>query len=118
MSSPYYRTQRRPRTLLLLALLSWILIVSWITPLAAQSNHDYPRTGVFHFAKARPEWYAQFDLVITSQTGAGFARAIKEISPETIVLASVRDWNTFSRKSVPDEWYVRDSRGNKYCYTD
>jgi len=95
-----------------LALSSLMLIFGYSDGFS-QFNHSYPRTGIFHWGGAPLEWYARFDLVVIGFSDDNLARGIKDINSNTIVLCSVKDWNTFSRKVVPDEWYVRDSKGNK-----
>jgi len=88
-----------------------VLILAHFTLLRAQQGHDYPRIGVFHWGGAPAEWYAKFDLVITANRGSNFARSIKSINPNTIVLPT-RDWNAGAGiPHIPDDWYVRDSNG-------
>lgn len=81
----------------------------------AQVNHKYPKVGIFRFGKAAPvEWYAKFDLVITSNTSSSFVNSIKAINPKTKVLWTV-DWNAGARINnfnIPEEWRVKDSNGN------
>ncbi len=101
-----------------------------------QSNHSYPRIGVFHFASGSTpaEWHAKFDLIITSSNSSGFASAIKAINPDAIVLPT-KDWNAgagINNYNLPDEWKTQDSNGDyvtiyggmknliditDYCYT-
>ena len=80
--------------------------------LLAQQGPFYPRIGVFHWSGAPPEWYAQFGLIITANRSRTFAEAVKKINPNTYVLATT-DWNVGSELSIPDEWVVKDSKGNR-----
>jgi hypothetical protein len=91
-------------------------------------NHRYPRIGSFQWPGAVPDWYARFDLLDTGtsgfEQGANFARAIKAINPNVIILPS-RDWNAgpggYDGTEVPREWIARHSDGsfvNLYFETD
>ncbi|MFO7889391.1 MAG: putative glycoside hydrolase [bacterium] len=88
------------------------LLTLFDTNLFAQQGPLFPRTGVFHWGGAQPEWYAKFGLVISWNNGDQFAQSIHDINPDCIVLPT-RDWNVGSGMSIPDEWIVRDSQGNK-----
>ena len=82
---------------------------------AADFNPTYPRTGIFQFGmKGPPEIYARFDYVFMTKKGNNLARAIKKISPDTVIVEADKDWNIFSRKEVPSkDWFVQDSKGNR-----
>ena len=50
-------------------------------------NHDYPRLGIFVWNTHAPtEYFAKFDLVVTSNNGTAFAQAVKNKNPEAYVL--------------------------------
>jgi len=95
----------------------WVFVTALslpLTTLQAQYNHSYPRTSVFNWGGAPVEWYAKFDLIDTPSNEASFVNGIKAINPNAIVLPT-RDWNYAAGiEPVPDEWYVRDSKGNKF----
>ena len=78
----------------------------------------YPRTGIFHWSSAQPDWYAKFDLVVTLERGNDHAEAIRAVDPDTIIVACVEDWNAINSRRVggeyPQEWRVVDSSGNTY----
>ncbi len=77
----------------------------------AQQGPPHPRIAVFHFGGRQLEWYARFGLVITPNTRNEFAQSIHEMNPNCLVLAS-RDWNVDEVMDIPDEWLLRDSKGN------
>ena len=83
-----------------------------VDKLSAQFNHRYPRTGVFHWGGAPYEWYAQYDLVMSSSNSSNFAKNLKEINPNIIVVAT-RDINVGDpvQPNYYNEWTCVDSRG-------
>lgn len=55
--------------------------------------------------------YAKYDLIFTRQNSYAFAVNIKNINPDAIILPA-RDFNgAMGLKDIPDEWYVRNSKG-------
>jgi len=88
-----------------------LLNVNVLAQHLAKRGHSHPRAAVFHFGGRQPEWYAQFDMVITPFTHDGFALSVHAINPDCIVLAS-RDWNVDEVMDIPEEWLLRDSQGN------
>lgn len=100
------------KKIVIVMVLSTILLP--LRSLLAQYNHPYPRTSIFNWGGAPIEWYAKFDLIDTPSNNESFVNGIKAINPDAIVLPT-RDWNYAAGISpVPDEWYVRDSQGNKF----
>lgn len=94
-------------------ILTKFFLLNFIATLFAQVNPPYPRTGIFHWGGAPSEWYAKFGLIITSSTSSSFAADIKKINPDAIVLAT-RDINAGQAvETFYDEWYARDSKGEK-----
>jgi len=84
---------------------------------AQTPNHTYPRTAIFHFGKAVPDWYARFDLVDTPNENASRAAAIKNLNPGAVVLPT-RGWTTWdsgNKGRFPPEtkanWLVPTSTG-------
>ncbi len=74
-------------------------------------DHPYPRTGIFHWGGARIEMYAKYDLIYTRNSSIDFARGIKNINPNALVLCA-RDFNGgMTLTDYPAEWYVRNSQG-------
>ena len=59
-------------------------------------GHCYPSNGVFQWGGGPADWYAKFDLVIVTMTDNAFPQSVHAVDPNTFVLSSVRDWNTFS----------------------
>jgi hypothetical protein len=77
-------------------------------------GHCYPRNGVFQWGGGPAEWYAKFDLVIVTMTDDAFPVKVHAVDPNTFVLSSVRDWNTFSGETLPSsDWYALDSNGDR-----
>jgi hypothetical protein len=77
-------------------------------------NHSYPRVANFQWGGAVPDWYARFDLMDTGARDAGFARAIKALNPNIVILPT-RDWNAGPGsygETVPDEWKTRHANGS------
>jgi hypothetical protein len=75
------------------------LICGMVSQVAAQiPNHPYPRTGIFQFGRAVPDWYARFDLVIVSTENSAFAKEVKQLNPQTAFLPT-RGWTTWSSQS-------------------
>ena len=107
-------TQRKRSTVsrIAAAVIVCISMISQVAVLHAQVNHGYPRNGIFHWGPATPEWYAKYDLLITCPWSADFAREIKALNPDILLIAT-RDWNNGAGISnVPAEWYTLDSNGN------
>ncbi|MBN1893814.1 hypothetical protein JW906_04940 [bacterium] len=74
-----------------------------------QVNHSYPRLGCFTWGGGTPEFYAQFDYLVSYD--ANIAKTVKAINPNMLVLVT-RDWQWGAGLSyIPNEWYVRDSKG-------
>lgn len=80
----------------------------------AQQGPPFPRTGVYHFGKSQPEWYAKLGLVIFLNNSSAFADKIHAINPDCKILYG-RDWNVADwlvlSHNLPNEWKVRDSNG-------
>ena len=77
-------------------------------------GHCYPRNGVFQWGGGPADWYAKFDLVIVTMTDNAFPQSVHAVDPNTFVLSSVRDWNTFSGETLPTSaWYALDSNGDR-----
>ncbi|HDQ45026.1 MAG TPA: hypothetical protein ENN17_05930 [bacterium] len=78
-----------------------------------QFPNTYPRTGAFHWGGgASAAWFAQYDFIMSTFTSSSFARSIKEINPNAVIVAT-RDING-GRQAVEtfyDEWIVRNSQG-------
>lgn len=81
--------------------------------LAQHSNHTYPLIGWQTFRGAVPDYYARYDLILTTNSGTELAQQIKQRNPN-ILLVSTKDWNNGGNlgSEIPDEWWVKDSRGN------
>lgn len=81
---------------------------------AVNFNHTYPRTAIFHWTGATPEYYAKHDLCMTRYFEKYMVDAVKAINPNVIWLPS-RDFNC-ANGDWPhecEEWYLRDSNGNR-----
>jgi len=79
------------------------------TVLFGQVTHTYPKIGCFAWGGGTPEYYAQFDYLITGL--ASNAKAVKAINPNMLVVVT-RDWQYGAGIDyIPDTWYVRDSKG-------
>ena len=101
-----------------LMLLVLLMILFQSSMLYAQANHSYPRTVVWDWGNGAADWYAKFDLFF-GPISMDKARKIKDIDPTTMIIASVIDLNTFSNMPVPEEWYAKDTNGNKvYIYNN
>ncbi|MCG8607566.1 hypothetical protein MJD09_21605, partial [bacterium] len=74
----------------------------------AQVNHTYPRTAVQHFGKARPEWYAKFDLSLIIHTNVDRAKRIKEINPNATVVW-VDGWTSYGKKNYVQDYIPREA---------
>jgi hypothetical protein len=83
-------------------------------PLQNVASHTYPRTGVFQWGGAVPEWYARFDLVMTRITDPDFIAQVRSLNPSVLWLP-MRDFNKAyeGMSGFPEEWYLRDSQGDK-----
>jgi hypothetical protein len=67
-------------------------------------GHSYPRRGIVHWGGASVEWYAQFDLIVTSSADPEFAAGVKAINPYAIILPT-RDINAGNGADpYYDEW--------------
>lgn len=96
-------------------LLILLFLVSTVS-LFAQSdfNHPYPRTAIFHWTGASPDYYARHDLCMTRYFDKGMIDQVKAINPNTIWLPALdlncvngSDWDQHS-----EEWYLRNSSGS------
>ncbi len=82
----------------------------------AQVNHRYPRLGIHQWTGAVDEWYAQFDLISTAMIDVEWAKRIKRLNPD-VVIVPTSDWNAGTYiEPFPDEWYIRHSDGSKIEY--
>ncbi len=82
----------------------------------AQVNHRYPRLGIHQWSGAVDEWYAQFDLISTALIDVEWAKRIKRLNPEVVILPT-SDWNAGTYiEPFPDEWYIRHADGSKIEY--
>lgn len=82
----------------------------------AQLNHRYPRLGIHQWSGAVDEWYAQFDLISTAMINVEWAKRIKRLNPEVMILPT-SDWNAGTYiEPYPDEWYIRHADGSKIEY--
>jgi len=72
-------------------------------------NHPYPRTAVFHFGRAVPDWYARFDLVDLSTHNESVVKATKAINPTTIMLPTT-GWTAWTPNYT--EWYPPETKSN------
>jgi len=73
-------------------------------------NPRYPRIQFFGFTDPPVDWLQKFDMV----RSYGSYQKLKELNPDVIVTTS-RDWNVWDlfSENAPEEWYVRDSKGEK-----
>lgn len=73
-------------------------------------NPSYPRIYFSSFGKPPVEWLQKFDMV---RCYSSYSK-LKELNPNVIVTTS-RDWNCWElpNENAPEEWYLRDSKGNK-----
>ncbi|MFH1456639.1 MAG: putative glycoside hydrolase, partial [Patescibacteria group bacterium] len=70
----------------------------------------YPRRSFFHFGNAPAEWYAKFDLVGNSTSGA---RAAKSINPAVYIINTGVDWNVEADKdNKSDDWNLKGINGD------
>jgi len=84
--------------------------------LKAQVNHRYPRLGIHQWTGAVDEWYAQFDLISTAMINVEWAKRIKSLNPD-VVIVPTSDWNAGTYiEPFPDEWYIRHADGSKIEY--
>ena len=100
----------------------WLCLFIMIHPnfSSAQINHSYPRIGIYKFGNAPSDWLSKFDLIITPNNDIKFVKSIKKKNPDTVIL-SCSDWNVgledrksgYLIKPFPEEWFVRDSNGEK-----
>ena len=88
----------------------------WPTEIWAQNfNPPYPRIGQITFYPLGNGAYIwkDHDMAIIRYIYGGFARDIKAINPDVILLATnddmVEEYGTY-----PDEWYMRYADGTKY----
>lgn len=97
--------------LVLIAVLILMAIGSY-----AQVNHRYPRIGIHQWSGSPDEWYAQFDLVSIALINVEWAKRIKSLNPDVLILPT-SDWNNGTYiNPFPDEWYIRHSNGAKIEY--
>jgi len=91
-------------------------LVLWTISLNAQINHRYPRLGIHQWRGAVDEWYAQFDLISTAILDVEWAKRIKSLNPDVVILPT-SDWNAGTRiDPFPEEWYIRHADGSKIEY--
>ena len=82
----------------------------------AQVDHRYPRLGIHSWSGAVDEWYAQFDLISTAIVDVNWAKRIKALDPEVLIVPT-SDWNAGTYiKPFPDEWYIKHADGSKIEY--
>jgi hypothetical protein len=87
----------------------FLTILAMQTAGLGQVNHPYPRLGCFTWGGGTSEYYAQFDYLVTYIQSE--AKMVKAINPNMLVLIT-RDWQYGAGMNyIPDEWYVRDSKG-------
>jgi hypothetical protein len=96
----------KKQTIILRVLLTGLFL--GILPVHSQIHQNYPRIFQFHFDRANPEWYAQFDFV---HGNTGTYNRLAELNPNVKKFNS-KDWKIVAEGSIPDEWLLRDSNGN------
>lgn len=85
--------------------------------------HTYPRSAIFVFGSAVPDFLGRFDLVMTKRGDLlndigseeiEFMQRIRDINPNVIDL-TIRDWNNMAEQidDFPDEWWLRTSNDEK-----
>ena len=93
-----------------------ILLIAVGGDLNAQVNHRYPRLGIHQWSGAVDEWYAQFDLISTAIIDVEWAKRIKRLNPD-VVIVPTSDWNAGTYiKPFPEEWYILHADGSKIEY--
>ncbi|MDZ7376632.1 MAG: putative glycoside hydrolase [candidate division KSB1 bacterium] len=96
-----------------------VLIASIVLNFAfsyAQVDHRYPRLGIHQWGGAVDEWYAQFDLISTALIDVEWAKRIKRLNPDVLILPT-SDWNNGTYiEPFPDEWYIRRADGSRIEY--
>jgi len=76
-------------------------------------GHTYPRTAVWQFGGAVPDWYARFDLVMSAEFNRDFISKTRQLNPDIIYLPT-RDFNGgCDFMSCPEEWYLHYSDGSR-----
>jgi len=97
-----------------LIIIAFLLVMA--ASAAAQPNHRYPRLGIHQWSGAVDEWYAQFDLISTAIINTEWAKRIKALNPDVVILPT-SDWNAGTYiEPFPDEWYIRHADGSKIEY--
>jgi len=82
---------------------------------AVPASGSYPLTAFWQWGGATdPEWYAQFDLVMTRGTNASFIQQVRNYNSNIFWLPA-RDFNKASEgiSGFPEEWMLHDSLGNR-----
>lgn len=92
-----------------------VMVLSFVPMLSSSQtrNHPYPRTAIFQWDGAPDEWYAKFDLVMSRNDRPDWARRVKRINPNVMLLPA-KDWNRGSE--IPghqDQWYAVTSQGKR-----
>ncbi|MFH1942971.1 MAG: hypothetical protein ABIL68_12790 [bacterium] len=104
---------RRPAWSLILFPIMGMIFASSVF---AQVNHRYPRIAFFGWGGPPIDYYAKFDMVCGRIGGSGVYGELKKANPNVITFIS-RDWNVWDATAhgggAPEEWFVRDSKGNK-----
>src|SRR3989338_3240903 len=78
-----------------------------------KQGHTYPRTAVWQFGGAIPDWYARFDLVMSAEFNRDFISQTRQLNPNIIYLPT-RDFNGgCDFMSCPEEWYLHYSDGSR-----
>ncbi len=80
---------------------------------AQTRNHPYPRTALFQWEGAPDEWYAKFDLVMSRNNHPDWARRVKRINPNVMLLPA-KDWNKGNEiDGFQNAWFVPTSTGGR-----
>src|SRR3989344_3972319 len=78
-----------------------------------KQGHTYPRTAVWQFGGAIPDWYARFDLVMSAEFNRDFISQTRQLNPNIIYLPT-RDFNGgCDFMSCPEEWDLHYSDGSR-----
>lgn len=103
---------RSVQTHLLYAVVLSLLLLPAISS-AQTRNHPYPRTALFQWEGAPDEWYAKFDLVMSRNNHPDWARRVKRINPNVMLLPA-KDWNKGNEiDGFQSAWFVPTSTGGR-----